>query len=39
MPGRFDVETGGLREAGGSAETIAAELRGLAGEMALRCPG
>jgi hypothetical protein len=33
MP-RIDVETGGLRAAGGSAESVAAELRGFAGEIA-----
>jgi hypothetical protein len=39
MPGRFDVETGGLRAAGGSAETIAADLRGLAGEIGAALSG
>jgi hypothetical protein len=39
MPARFDVETGGLRTAGGSAEGVAVELRGLAGEIAAALSG
>jgi Excreted virulence factor EspC, type VII ESX diderm len=38
MP-RIDVETGGLRAAGGSAESVAADLRGLAGEIAAALSG
>ena len=38
MP-RIDVETGGLRTAGGSAESVAAELRGFAGEIAAALSG
>jgi uncharacterized protein YukE len=30
---RIDVETGGLRAAGGSVEGVAAELRGFAGQI------
>jgi hypothetical protein len=39
MPARFDVETGGLRTAGGSAESVAAELQGFAGEIAAALSG
>jgi hypothetical protein len=39
MPARFEVETGGLRTAGGSAQGVAAELRGLAGEIAAALSG
>jgi len=39
MPARIDVETGGLRTAGGSAESVAADLQGLAGEIAAALSG
>jgi hypothetical protein len=39
VPARFDVETSGLRSAGGSAETVAADLRGLAGEIGAALAG
>lgn len=39
MPARIDVETGGLRAAGGSAESVAAELQGLAGEIGAALSG
>ena len=38
MP-RIDVETGGLRTAGGSAGSVAADLRGFAGEIAAALSG
>lgn len=38
MP-RIDVETGSLRTAGGSAESVAAELQGFAGEIAAALSG
>lgn len=39
MPARIDVETGDLRSAGGSAQGVAADLRGLAGEIAAALSG
>jgi hypothetical protein len=39
VPARFDVETGGLRSAGGSAESVAGDLRGLAGEIGAALSG